>query len=325
VGRLATVVLCVFLGSALSLVGGVARSDAISNEVCTETGPLVCVSLTGTPATVPPSTAASPHFVSFSASVVSKATSTVTHAIATVTLSGGLSVVSATSSAGSCTTTAGTATCPLGNLASGANAAIDVTAMTPAGDASAGATLTVSFDESFNDSPSADPKQDTVSASTPTTVGVVSGSASSFVPQGMSVELSTDPTDTGVATSGDPLVTEAAITHAPASVTALIEEVAAPLTCPKHVLCRGGDWLHASVPGTYDPPLGFTMRWDATLIPNGTTKKKFAVIYTECLDGCPLQIVTAGLSTYPYLTGVTKLPDGDWEATLVNNHNGYMR
>jgi hypothetical protein len=321
--RFATVVLCASLGI-VSLAGGVARSDATPNQVCTETGPLVCVSVTGTPATVPPSSSVSPHYVSYSGTVANQATSTVTHATATVNLSGGLSPVSATSSAGSCTTTGSAATCVLGNLASGASATIDVTAMTPTGDTSAGATLTVSFDERFNDSPSPDPKQDTVSSSASTTVGVVSGSASSFVPQGASVELSTDPTDTGVATSGDPLVTEAAITHAPASVTALIEEVATPFTCPKHVLCRGGDWLHASVPGTYDPPLAFTLRWDATLVPKGMNAKKFAVIYTECLDGCPLQIVTASSAGYPHLTNVTKLPDGDWEATLVNDHNGYM-
>jgi hypothetical protein len=98
------------------------------------------------------------------------------------------------------------------------------------------------------------------------------------------------------------------------------------------VICRGGDWFHASIPGTFNPPLAFPLRWDNTLIPSSLTVKKFALIYTECLNGCPLQVITAKCSSatpksseLPCLRGVAKMPDGDWVATLINDHNGHMR
>ncbi|HEX5468450.1 MAG TPA: hypothetical protein VFW80_05335, partial [Gaiellaceae bacterium] len=202
----------------------------------------------------------------------------------------------------------------------------------PQTEGTATATISASFDENSNDGSNPDPKQDTLTASAETSVAAVEGTDSSFVPEGSSVDLSTDPTGTGVASRTDSLIGGAHITSAPASVTALIEEVAAPVACPKRVICRGGGWLHASIPGTFDPPLAFPLRWDKTLIPKGLNQKKFAVIYTECLDGCPLQVITARCSSatpdsseLPCLTGVAKLSDGDWKATLVNNHNGHMR
>src|SRR4029079_7611487 len=154
----------------------------------------------------------------------------------------------------------------------------------------------------------------------------------SFVPKGASLTLTTDPTDTGVATATDPLIGQAVITTSPTSTTALIDEVNVPLPCPKKVICRGGDWFHASIPGTFDPPLAFPLRWDSTLIPSSLNAKKFALLYTDCLDGCTLQVITSKCSSatppaseLPCLRGVAKLPDGDWVATLLNSHNGYMK
>ena len=163
----------------------------------------------------------------------------------------------------------------------------------------------------------------------------VSGTAASSVPKGASVSLTTDPTNTGVATAADPLIGEAVITNSPIATTASIKEVPlrdAPFTCPKNVICRGGPWLEASIPGTFDPPLAFPLRWDSTLIPSSLTVKKFALLYTEGLDGSKLQIISARCSSptpkaseLPCLTGVAKLKDGDYVATLINNHNGRMR
>jgi hypothetical protein len=74
------------------------------------------------------------------------------------------------------------------------------------------------------------------------------------------------------------------------------------------------------------------LRWDATLIPSGLTGKKFAVLLTDCLDGCPLEVVsdscssaTPAASELPCLVDVKRLRDGDWVATLLKSHNGYMR
>jgi hypothetical protein len=193
------------------------------------------------------------------------------------------------------------------------------------------ATFAASFDEGPNDNGSSDPKQDTISTTEAITVAATSGSASSFVPEGGSVELSTDPTGTGVATLADALVAEAMITSAPTALTASIEEVAGPLKCPKGVVCRRGDWVHATIPGTFDPPLSFALRWDKSLTPRAQSGKKFALLLTECLSGCPIQIVssrcpsaTPAQSALPCLWNVALELDGDWIATLFNNHNGYM-
>ena len=238
-------------------------------------------------------------------------------------------LVSATPSVGSCSVNA-VPTCSLGRLAGGDTATIDFTARVPLEEGPASATLTATFGE--GDGPDADPTQDSVSSTENTTIANLSGTAASFVPKGTSVSLTTDPTNTGVATAADPLIGEAVITTSPIATTASIDEVAAPFTCPRKVICRDGDWFQTSIPGTFDPPLAFTLRWDSTLIPSSLSVKRFALIYTEGLDGSKLQIISARCSSptpkaseLPCLTGVAKLRDGDYVATLINNHNGRMR
>lgn len=315
----------------VALLGGAARSGAAGEEVCATSGPGICISMSGDPATVPPSEANSPHYVSYVTQIANRGTSSATHVTADAVLSPGLVLVSATPSVGTCSIGAHP-TCNLGKIAGGASATITLDAQVPEAEGTVTATVTAAYDERANDNPGPDPKQDHVSASEDTSVKALSGTSASFVPKGASVDLTTDPTDTGVATASDPLIGGAAITQAPADVTALIEEVTAPLSCPKKVICRGGDWFHASIPGSYDPPLAFPLRWDKTLIPSSLNAKKFALLYEECLDGCPLQVITAKCSSatpkpseLPCLTGVSKLPDGDWKATLLNSHNGYMK
>ena len=316
-----------FAGAAL--LGGGTGSGASTPE-CSPSGPNVCVDLVGTPATVPPSDD-TPHYVSYVSHVTNEGNQTATHVTADIELTGGLTLDSVTSTLGSCSVD-GQPTCDLGRLASGASATVAFVALAPEVEGDASATLTASFDERANDGPTADPKQDTVKASENTTIEVLDGTAASFVPKGASLTLTTDPTDTGIATATDPLIGQAVITTSPTDTIASIDEVAAPFTCPKKVICRGGDWFHASIPGTFNPPLAFPLRWDSTLIPSSLSVKRFALIYTECLDGCKLQIISARCSSsspraseLPCLTGVAKLSDGDYVATLISNHNGHMR
>jgi Domain of unknown function DUF11 len=317
---------------AILMLGVAGGSAASPNEVCTTSGPNICVDIVGNPATVPPSEPDEPpHFVLYSAQVVNDGPQASTHVTADLELSGGLVLVSATPSVGSCSVD-GNPTCTLGRLAGGGTVTIEFVAQVPEFEADASATLTASFDETANDGPIADPKQDTVSSTENTTIEDLEGTAASFVPQGASASLTTDPTGTGVATAADPLIGQAVITSSPIATTALIDEVNATLPCPKKVICRGGDLFHADIPGTFDPPLAFPLRWDSTLIPSSLTAKKFALIYTECLEGCRLQVITSRCtsatppaSALPCLSGVAKLPDGDWVATLLNSHNGYMK
>ena len=327
--RTLNLIVLAFAGAILMLAGAVG-SAASPNETCATSGPNVCVDIVGDPATVPPSTANAPHFVSYSVQVANGGPQSATHATADLQLSGGLVLVSATPSIGACSVGAHP-NCTLGKVPGGATATIDFVARVPQTEGPASATVTVSFDERTNDGPTADPKQDSVSATDQTTIAAFSGTASSFVPKGASVTLTTDPTNTGVATANDPLIGQAVITTSPTATTALIDEEPVALPCPTKVICRSGDWFHADIPGTFDPPLAFPSRWDKTLIPSSLNAKKFAVVYTECLDGCPLRVITARCSSatppasqLPCLRNVAKLPDGDWVATLLNSHNGYF-
>lgn len=316
---------------AIVFLGGAARSGAAPTEVCSTSGPEVCVDVVGDPATVPPSIQDSPHFVFYVAQISNRGRQAATHVTADADLSAGLVLTSATTSLGSCSID-NHPTCDLGRLAGGSSATLELVARVPETEGTETAEVTVSFDEVANDAPTPDPKQDSVSDTEDTKVDALSGTAASFVPKGASVDLSTDPTNTGVASASDPLIGEVGITSAPNSVLALIEEVAAPFSCPKRVICRGGDWLHADIPGTFNPPLAFGFRWDRTIVPSALTAKKFAVLYTECLSGCPIQVISKRCSSaapaaseLPCLTAVAKLSDGDWIATLLNSHNGHMR
>jgi uncharacterized repeat protein (TIGR01451 family) len=313
-------------------LGGAATSGAAETEKCTDGSPLVCISISDDPEVVPPSANGSPKYVFYTATVTNRAPSSITHVTATASFSPGLDLVSGTSSVGSCTTAGGELTCSLGRLARNTSATVTATATAPQVEGTATASFTAAFDERVNDTGTPDPKQDTVSDDETTTVDARSGTAASFVPKGASVSLTTDATNTGVATAADPLIGSADIRSAPTSVLALVEEVAAPVSCPKRVICRGGPWLHADIPGTFDPPLAFGFRWDSSIVPSNLSAKKFAVLYTECLNGCPLQVISKRCSSaspaaseLPCLTAVAKLSDGDWQATLLNNHNGHMR
>jgi Domain of unknown function DUF11 len=323
--RLRWLVMLVFGGAAL-FVGGTG-SGAITPD-CSTSGPLVCVDLVGNPATVAPS-GATPHYVSYISHISNDGNQSATHTTADIVLSGGLVLDSVTSNLGICSVDAHP-TCTFGRFASGADATVEFVARAPENEADATANLTVTFDEVTNDGPTPDPKQDSVTASEGTKVRVPDGSAATFVPQGASLSLTTS--NTGVATATDPLIGQAVITNSPIATTALIDEVSAPFSCPRKVICRGGDWFHAEIPGTFDPPLAFPLRWDSTLIPTSLTPKKFALLYTACLDGCQLQVISKRCSSpspasseLPCLTGVAKLIDGDYVATLISNHNGHMR
>ncbi|HKO75484.1 MAG TPA: hypothetical protein VJU01_09245 [Gaiellaceae bacterium] len=324
--RLRWLIVLVFAGAAL-FVGGTG-SGAVTPD-CSTSGPRICADLVGTPATVAPS-GDTPHYVKYISHVSNEGNQTATHVTADVELTGGLVLDSVVSSVGTCSVD-GHPTCVLGRLRSGAEATIEFVARTPVTEGPATAKLTVSFDEVTNDAPTPDPKQDSVTASEATTIEVPDGSAASFVPQGASVSLTTDPTNTGVASPTDPLIGQAIITTSPMDTTAAIDEVALSLPCPKKVVCRGGDWFHADIPGTFDPPLAFPLRWDKTLIPSSLNSKKFALLYTECQAGCKLEVIStrckSGMPTVsevPCISGVAKEPDGDWVATLWNIHNGYM-
>ena len=82
----------------------------------------------------------------------------------------------------------------------------------------------------------------------------------------------------------------------PTATTALIDEVSLTLPCPKKVICRSGDWFHADIPGTFDPPLAFPLRWDRTVIPSSRS---------TCATSAAMSSSSFGTSCLPRWTIVT--------------------
>jgi uncharacterized repeat protein (TIGR01451 family) len=300
--------------------------------VCGVTGPQVCVDVTGTPGTVPPSTALAPTFVSYDVSVANQAPNTVTHVVLSDTLPDGSTLVSVTPSTGTCASSGGVVQCAFGALKSGAAVTATILVQAPQFLGEVANAATVSFDESFNDSPAADPKQDTVTASALTLVAPLAGAAASVVPSGAEVRLDTDPTGTDVASPQDANIGKVRVpASAHPAITASLNEETAPVSCPKKVLCRTGAWVHAQIPGTFSPALEFELHWSTLLAPPQQSAKNLAVLHTDCLVGCPIEVVSRRCSSsspapteLPCLSGVVETP-AEFRATLHSKTNGYMR
>jgi uncharacterized repeat protein (TIGR01451 family) len=324
-------VLAVTLAAAL----GIPALAGAAPEVCSASGPTVCVQLTHTPDSLSAAAPGSTTYASLTATVRNTGSNTATHVVVTDTLPAGTSVVppSVTPSRGTCATTASDVTCDVGRLASGEVMTLRVSVTAPADAGQITNAVTARFDENTNDSSAPDPKQDLVTATDPIAVNSVAGLLESWVPAETTADLSTDPSGSGVATPGQ---SQIAGVHVPAQSTGLAVKLArtpGAFTCPKNEICRGGDWIEASVPGTFvDPPLRFSLRWDASLVTKKQTARNLNVYYTQCLTGCAVQTIsrrctsaTPTPSQQPCLFGIKQEADGDFSAVLIQDHNGYMR
>jgi uncharacterized repeat protein (TIGR01451 family) len=316
----------------IALAAGVLAAPAHAADLGSCTGVSApCVATTSTPDTISVASAASTTYVRYQAIVHNGGPSTMTHVVVTDALPAGTTLSSATTDTGTCA--AGTATCDLGNLASGATAVVTVNATGPA---DAG-TIVSRFDTVFTagSNPGSDPKIDITSLQA-TSVSSTAGQAESWVPANTTATLSTDPSGAGVATADQSQVAGARVQARGAGVLASLARTSGAFSCPKGQVCRGGDWIeaHALIDGVaaiFDPPLRFSLRWDATLVPKKQSTRNLAVFYTPEL-GAPLQVIAnrcssdqPAASELPCLTGVTEEPDGDFSAVLVAAHNGYMR
>ena len=311
----------------LALLGGAARSGATGHEKCTTSGPRVCISVTSTPNPVSPSTDNSPTYISYSAAVTNRSYKKAKDVDVDIALPAGSGFVSASASTGTCTGGSGSVHCELGTLSPWATASLSLVVTAPAEEGEAAATFTVTFVTDSDDYYSEHHTLQTVEL---TEVKATEGTATTFVPAGASVTISTDPTGTGVVSPADPQSADAIVTMAPTSTTASLEEVAGALQCPDQTVCRGGDWVLATIPGTFDPPLAFVLRWDQTLVPKSQKAKNFVVLRTTCLDGCPIEKISRKCQSnsptaaeVPCLANVKK-KHGDWTGTLFDTHNGYM-
>jgi hypothetical protein len=314
---------------------GGAETVAASESPCPPPdGRALCVSVTHTPADVSAASAGAPTFVAYAVTVRNGGGSMLTHTTANACLAAGAegacgavppgaAFFSATPSAGACGIAGSTARCELGSLAPGAVATIELVARAPSQPGSFRNVVTLSVKERGNDSPGQDPNADTVTVSEGATALVPGGArASSFVPKGIATELLASAAgqsgQSKIPSQHEALTAELAITDEP------------QFTCPEGEICRGGGWVSASIPGSFDPGLQFVLHWPDDLVPAKQTERNFALFYIAC-DTCALEIIktrcssaTPSPSELPCLWNLRDLKTRGFEATLISDHNGKM-
>jgi hypothetical protein len=316
---------------------GGAETVAASESPCPPPdGRALCLSVTDTPVDVSAASAGAPTFVAYAVTVRNGGGSMLTHTTANACLAAGAegagacgavppggAFFSATPSAGACSLAGSTARCELGSLAPGAVATIELVAHAPTQPGPFRNVVTVSANERGNDNPGQDPNADTVTVSEGTTALVPGGTrASSFVPKGIATELLAgaggQSGQSKIPSQHEALTAALAITDDP------------PFTCPEDEICRGGGWVSASIPGTFDPALQFVLRWPDDLVPAKQTTRNFALFYIAC-DTCALEIIrtrcssaTPSAEELPCLWNVRDLRRSGFEATLISDHNGKM-
>jgi Domain of unknown function DUF11 len=315
-------------------LGGVETVAASESPCPPPEGRALCVSVTHTPADVSSASAGAPTFVAYAVTVRNGGGSTLTHTTANACLAAGAAgacgavppgaaFFSATPSAGVCSIAASTARCELGSLAAGAVATIELVAHAPTQAGPFRNVVTVSANERGNDNPGQDPNQDTVTLSEGATALVAGGPrASSFVPKGIATALlaaaAGQSGQSKIPSQHDALTAELAITDDP------------PFVCPKDEVCRGGGWVSATIPGTFDAGLQFLLHWPDEFVLAKQTEKNFVLFYLAC-ETCELEIIrdrcssaTPSADERPCLWNVRDLGRNGFEATLISSHNGKM-
>jgi Domain of unknown function DUF11 len=299
---------------------GIAAADG---SPCPSSGSPLCVTVAHTPLEVSASSAEAPTFVSFDVTVRNASNGKLTRVAVTACLVAGsdgdtcapappgASFHSAVSSAGACTIAGATARCELGFLKRGTEATIELVARAPVVAGTFRGLVGVSAKE-----------QSTITVSQPVTALAPGGpSASSFVPAGVATQLAAaDEGQTGLSkipAEHDGLTAALAITDDP------------PFVCPKGEICRGGGWVSATIPGTFDA-LQFVLRWPDELVSKKQKVKNFVLFYLAC-DTCELEIIrdrcgsaTPSAAERPCLWNIRDLKRDGFEATLISSHNGKM-
>jgi hypothetical protein len=293
------------------------------------------VSVTHTPLDVSAATAAGQTFVSFTATLRNVGKSELTQTtVAACLVSGsgsgsecgaappGASFYSAVASAGSCTIDGATARCQIGKLRSGGSATVELVSRAPTQAGAFRNVIATTVKEQGSDAPATDPQADTITVSEPVTTLAAGGPrATSFVPDGIATQLlAADQGQSGqskIPSQHGDLTAALAITDDP------------PFVCPKDEICRGGGWVSATIPGTFNS-LQFLLHWPDEFVSAKQTEKNFALFYLAC-DTCGLEIIrdrcssaTPSADERPCLWNVHDLGRKGFDATLISSHNGKM-
>jgi hypothetical protein len=325
-----------FLATGLVVIalGGAGAAAAEDSPCPPPDGRQFCVTVSHTPPEVSTASAEAPTFAAFDTIVQNVGTSRLTHVTVNACLVSGLDgdescgstppgafFRSAVPSAGTCTIVGSTARCELGALRPGAAATVDLAAGAPVEGAFRNV-VSVTVKERASDSPGSDPNEDTITVSDPVTTLASGGPrASTFLPKGIATQLlAGDEGQTGqskIPAGHDDLTAFLEITDDP------------PFVCPEGEICRGGGWVSATIPGTFDA-LQFVLHWPDEFVPANQTEKNFALFYIAC-DTCALEIIrdrcssaTPSAGERPCLWNIRDLGREGFEATLISSHNGKM-
>ena len=313
-----------FLTVTLSLLG-ISLIDATpasaASGVCTPDK--ACVTVTDTPDPVAPSNSAgTPTYISYRATVTNNSTKEQKKSKLVEVLPVGSSFVPSGSSPG-CTASGRTVTCALGTLAKGASAVRDVVATAPSTQGTAVNTVSIThYDFDADDS-----------ASVTETTTVSDQSGATYVPAGTKASVSTppDPSQSGTVT----VFPQTFDTTARMSLLApgqgpAFNCILGQITIQSGLYpCRSGSWTLAEVPGTFNPPLEFKLRWSPALSSLFQTEGNFAVFYAPTATS-PVQAISQRCTgqpgqTTPCLKDITHEADGGWSVVLVKPENGHMR
>jgi Domain of unknown function DUF11 len=293
------------------------------------------VSVTHTPLDVSAATATGQTFVSYTVTLQNVGKSELTQTtLAACLVSGsgsgtdcgaappGASFFSAVASKGSCTTAGATARCVIGKLPRGGSATAELVSRAPTQAGAFRNVIATTVKERGSDTPAPDPQADTITVSEPVTTLAAGGPlALSFVPNGVATQLlAADRGQSGqskIPSQHGDLTAELAITDDP------------PFVCPEDEICRGGGWVNATIPGTFDA-LQFVLHWPDEFVAAKQTEKNFALFYLAC-DTCDLEIIrdrcasaTPSADERPCLWNIRDLGRDGFDATLISSHNGKM-
>ena len=319
----------------LAGLGGAGAAAAEDSPCPPPEGRQFCVTVTHTPPEVSSASAEAPTFAAFDTIVQNVGTSKLTHVTVAACLVSGLegdescgsappgaSFQSAVPSAGTCTIAGATARCELGALRPGAAATVDLTAGAPDEVGDFRNVVNVTVKERASDAPGSDPNEDTITVSEPVTMLASGGPrASTFLPKGIATQLlAGDEGQTGqskIPAGHDDLTAFLEITDDP------------PFVCPEDEICRGGGWVSATIPGSFDA-LQFVLHWPDEFVPATQKEKNFVLFYIAC-DTCELEIIrdrcssaTPSAEERPCLWNIRDLGKNGFDATLISSHNGKM-
>jgi hypothetical protein len=203
-------------------------------------------------------------------------------------------------------------------------------ALLPATSATIWSVASLTYDARASDSGNNpnDPTPETFSdAAEDVDVSVVEGLATSAVPRGVPIELSTDPDGSGP-TDQDKRTAKFTLLANLFSTTAVIDDEVddASFECPEKLKCPDGGWTDATIPAFGNPFAQFLveLNYDALTVPPGLTEKAYEMLHVDDLGNLEhiSRRCTSSNPAPPCLVDVDLQKNGDLKAVakVFGNH-----